>query len=245
MNEQIITNLYEFWKHIGKLTDKLTETDDYLAVSVNGSDWPNRIFNLKKDKDSIDEIQGLSQEEKLPDMITIAKPNNLKSYRGLDFVFVQKNMALDLRTITNKLSATENILRVVPGKDSGNFAKVASESFGYCVDYNVIDKIAAASDSVRLFIYQEDNECLGCGIIFFDSNNNAGLHMIGTIPKGRGKGLGKSMTERLLSEAKGANKKYCVLNASIMGEPIYRKLGFEPFGEIETYRIIKREATKD
>ncbi len=61
--------------------------------------------------------------------------------------------------------------------------------------------------------------------------------MIGTIPKGRGQGIGKSITEYLLHEAKQNGKNYCVLHASLLGESIYRKLGFKPYGELETYRI--------
>jgi len=32
-----------------------------------------------------------------------------------------------------------------------------------------------------------------------------------------------------------------VLNASKMGEPIYKKLGFQSYGSLETYRILKSE----
>lgn len=56
---------------------------------------------------------------------------------------------------------------------------------------------------------------------------------------GRGKGIGKSITEKLIGEAFINNAKYCVLNASKMGEQIYMKLGFSAFGIIENYTIIK------
>ena len=240
MNNQIINNLYEFWKEIGRLTNKQTETEYYSAVSMDNSDWPNRIFDLKNNNDIIIEILKLSQEEKLPEIITITKPNDLRSKPDFEFVFRQKNMALDLKSITNELSVNPNIKRVETEKDSIDFAKTASDSFGYRVDFNVVYKIVNDSESIRLFIHQEKSECLGCGIVFFDSNNNAGLHMIGTLPKGRGKGIGKSMTERLLIEAKENNMNFCVLHASLMGESIYRKLGFEPYKEIETYKILRK-----
>ena len=65
--------------------------------------------------------------------------------------------------------------------------------------------------------------------------------MIGTLPKGRGKGIGKGITEKLLSEAKENNMNFCVLHASLMGESIYRKLGFASYNKIETYKILKKE----
>ena len=240
MNDQIINNLYEFWKHIGRLTNRLTETQNYAIVSMDNSDWPNRIFDVKKDNEIIGKVHKLRPEEKLSELITITKPNNLSSNSDFEFVFGQKNMALNLNSFLDNISANPNIKRIDTEKDSIDFANTASESFGYRVDNNVVYKIVKNSKRVRLFIYQEDRECLGCGIVFFDSNNNAGLHMIGTILTGRGKGIGKCMTERLLIEAKENNMNNCVLHASLMGESIYKKLGFESFGEIETYKILKK-----
>lgn len=241
MNNQITQNLYEFWKHIGALNNRLIETKNYLAVSMDKSDWPNRVFGLANDNEIIEEIQKLSIENKLPDIITLKKPNRLNNNSGYEFVFGQRNMALDLNLISNINSPNPNIKRVKTENDSIKFANTASKSFGYLVDPNVVFKIVKNSKIARLFTYQEDNDCLGCGIIFFDSNSNAGLHMIGTLPKGRDKGIGKSMTEKLLMEAKDNNAIYCVLHASLMGESIYKRLGFELYDEIETYKILKNK----
>ncbi len=242
MNGKIISNLYELWEQIGNLTNKLSKTDNYSTVSMEGSDWPNRIFNLRNTTEALEEILQLSQEGILPEILAVTKPNDLRTNPNLKFVFGQKNMALDLKSITNKLLVNPNIKRVEIKESAIAFAKTASDSFGYRVDPDVIYKIVSESETIRLFIYKEMGESLGCGIVFFDSNNNAGLHMIGTLPKGRGKGIGKSMTERLLIEAIENKMTYCVLHASLMGESIYRKLGFESYNEIETFKIVRANA---
>ncbi len=121
------------------------------------------------------------------------------------------------------------------------FADTASESFGYKVDHAIIHKLSLTETAAKIFIHKNSLKTLGCGIVFFDSNKNAGLHMIGTIPEGRGLGIGTQMTMRLLKEVKARGCNYCVLNASEMGEPIYKKLGFQTYGELETYRILKAE----
>lgn len=239
MNEQIMDNLYQLWEQIGRLTNKLSKTENYSAVSLNDSDWPNRVFNLKNQTEALEEVIQLSQEGKLPDILTVKKSNDLRRNPNLEFSFGQKNMALDLKSYTNELVANPSIKRVKTKQDYIDFAKTASESFGSRVDSKVIYQMLNEPETIRLFIYQEEGECLGCGIVFFDSNHNAGLHMIGTLAKGRGKGIGKSMTERLLIEAKENHMNHCVLHASLMGESIYRKLGFESYEEIETYKILK------
>lgn len=237
MNAQIINNLYELWLRIGCLSPQLTENESYSAVSVEGSDWPNRIFNVKISSRSINAILHLSQEGRLPDLVTMPISNSSDVPSGFDLLFKQRNMALDLKLVPQDLNASPHINRVITKEDAINFANVASQSFGYKVDFNLIDEIVNNLLDVRLFIYQEKDEVLGCGMVFFDSNSNAGLHMIGTLPEGRGKGIAKSITERLLIEAKDNNMHFCVLHASIMGESIYRKLGFKSYGEIGTYRI--------
>lgn len=239
MNNQILNNLYEFWEHIGELNDRLNSTERYSSVSMDDSDWPNRIFDLKYDGNLIGEIKELSKKNELPEIITITKPNNLYKDTDFEFIFGQKNMAFGMDKFSKPKLLNPNIKRVSTENDAIKFATTASKAFGYIVDKKVVCEIINQSNKIKLFTYQENSESLGCGIIFFDSNDNAGLHMIGTLPKGRGKGIGKNMTEHLLIEAKEGNVKTCVLHASLMGESIYTKLGFKTFGEIETYRILR------
>ncbi len=239
MNTLIISNLYELWSQIGNMTNKLFKTQNYTAVSMGDSDWPNRIYNLKDDTESLTEILQLSRQNKLPGFIAIPKPNNLERNTNLEFVTQQKNMALGLELISNKTIINPNIKQVKTEKEAIYFADTASKSFGYKVDFQVVYTIVQNSETIRLFIFIENNVSLGCGLVFFDSNNNAGLHMIGTLPEGRGKGIGRSITEKLLIEAKEQGANYCVLHASVMGESIYKKLGFKPYGELATYKILK------
>ena len=110
MNNQIIENLYELWKHIGKLNNRLIETKNYSAVSMDISDWPNRVFDLQNDYGIIEEIQKLSKENELPEIITLTKPNKLNSNSDYEFVFGQKNMALDLDLISNNVIKNKNII---------------------------------------------------------------------------------------------------------------------------------------
>jgi predicted acetyltransferase len=44
----------------------------------------------------------------------------------------------------------------------------------------------------------------------------------------------------LLWEAKANKSENCVLHASAMSENIYKKFGFNSFGELETYRILEK-----
>ncbi|MFA6200932.1 MAG: GNAT family N-acetyltransferase [Bacteroidales bacterium] len=238
MNDKIINNLFEFWTYIGEITGLLIETENYKAISVSNSDWPKRVFAISDKTGLITEISGLSSIGKLPNMITLPKNNELKKDQSLELILVQKNMAINLSTIEYKSNKNENIFQVETKADAIEFAQTASISFGYKVDAEIVFKISQNNLRVRIFNYIKEKEYLGCGILYFDSYNNAGLHMIGTVPKGRGLGIGTQITKKLLSEAINNKNNFAVLHASIMGEPIYKKLGFISYGEIETYRIL-------
>ncbi len=235
MNEIIINNLYEFWEHIGILTGSIIKEKNYSAVSALDSDWPNRIFQVKH----ISALKEVVSDSNMPKLLTDGASLDLESNPNLKLYFTQKNMALDLDIFESDLSPDQNIIEVSSEEEADQFAETASLSFGYNVVSSVTKDILKKSKSIKMFLYKEESKVMGCGIIFYDSDDNAGLHMIGTIPAGRGKGIGKSMTEALLLEAKKAGSEYCVLHASAMGEPIYRKLGFQSYDNLNTYQIIE------
>jgi hypothetical protein len=240
MNEEILDNLYELWTYIGKKTGRLIENDNYKAVSMADSDWPNRVYSIATGKNTLTDVIDLIRGKLLPNIIAVPKPSDLGNHSHSKLLLVQRNMALDLKTIEKSHKISANIRQVLTKEEALIFAKTASQAFGYRVDGHVIYLLSKDSSRIRMFRYLQKNECVGCGIVFFDSNNNAGLHLVGTIPNGRGKGIGSNMTESLLCEAKVTKSNYCVLHASKMGENIYKNFGFVRYGELETYQILER-----
>jgi ribosomal protein S18 acetylase RimI-like enzyme len=240
MNKEILNNLYEFWSYVGKKTRRLVENNHYKSVSVIDSDWPNRVFSISDGKNILSEIIDLIRGKLLPNIIAVPKPNSLENRSYSKLFLTQRNMALSLKTEGMSLKDDVNIKQVRTKEDAFNFAKTASDAFEYKVDGNIIYLLSEDSSKVRLYNYLQNNEYLGCGIIFIDSNNNAGLHMIGTISNGRGKGIGTKMTKKLLLDARANKSEFCVLHASMMGENIYKKLGFNSFGKLETYLILDK-----
>jgi hypothetical protein len=239
MNDLITKNLFEFWDYIGRKNNIYIESSNYKAVCVKDSDWPNRIYAVEDKTEIYEEIINLSNQSLLPNIITLDNHSVFLNFNKIQPRLTLVNMSLDLNNYDSEIINNANIYQIESQSDAFDFAIIATESFGYKVDGMIVYNLIKDSSQSKLFIYKEKNEILGCGIVFFDKNNIAGFHMIGTIPKGRGKGIGKSITEKLISEALIHNSKYCVLNASKMGEQIYMKLGFSAFGKLENYTILK------
>jgi hypothetical protein len=65
-----------------------------------------------------------------------------------------------------------------------------------------------------------------------------GLYFVGTLPEARNKGIGFSITQKPLLEAKKLGLRAGILQASKMGYPVYLKLGFKEYGKMESYSWI-------
>lgn len=73
----------------------------------------------------------------------------------------------------------------------------------------------------------------------------AGIFNVGVVPDSRGRGVAKAVTSTALRFARELGCRYALLNATEMGEPLYRSLGFETLGYGQTWwlhrDVLERE----
>lgn len=69
----------------------------------------------------------------------------------------------------------------------------------------------------------------------FESDGVASLQWVGTVPAARTAGLGALVTVMATNLAFGRGASSCTLQASPMGEPIYRRLGYETIYRYEEF----------
>ncbi|MBB6502075.1 GNAT family N-acetyltransferase [Pedobacter cryoconitis] len=243
----IINNLFEFWNFVGNSSQTILFNPDFNAVIPGESDWPKRVFNLGNGTDPEGSIfKDLSvqiRENKLPDMLTLTASMG-SHYKeelteaGFKPKLKQLGMIIDLAEIKFPEVTAEIDFRAVENAgDADCFASIASQSFKYKVDGRIVASLLHQENSPGLFIGYETDRPVACGLIFYDQYGFAGLHMIGTLPEFRGRGMAAGVTVHLLKECIKAHRKYCVLHASAAGERIYSKLGFRPVEEINTYSL--------
>ncbi len=96
---------------------------------------------------------------------------------------------------------------------------------------------AAASvgtSAIRHFAMSRDRRIVATSALFLEGGL-AGIYAVATLETERGKGLGACATAMPLELARAAGYRTGVLQASTMGEPVYRRLGFERFGALQVF----------
>jgi ribosomal protein S18 acetylase RimI-like enzyme len=239
MKNKIINNLYELWKHIGANGQFLNSTEQYSYVKPHNYSWPSKIFELRASQVNFKELYQKIENGEIPNSISILENKTVEN-QLLEHKFVLrstvKGMYLDLREKDKPKNNFTSIEKVDDNLKATEFARIATDSFGYEVLSPTIISLIKSSQ-LKLFIGKHNNSYVSCGMVLLDKNGISGLHMIGTISEYRGLGLGKIMTNKLLLEAFINESKQVVLVASESGEIIYSKLGFITQGNLKSYSI--------
>lgn len=88
-----------------------------------------------------------------------------------------------------------------------------------------------AADRVRCFGVMKDGAFIATSSVFLHGGY-AGVYCVSTLAAERGKGLGAFITAKPLELCRAMGYRAGVLQASEMGAPVYRRLGFETFGAV-------------
>lgn len=93
-----------------------------------------------------------------------------------------------------------------------------------------------AASPCRLFLGRRDGVAVSCALAFLDGDS-VGLYGIGTPPEHRGQGYGSALTVAGIRWGASEGAETAVLQASPMGEPVYRSLGFETVFDVTAWGL--------
>lgn len=236
MKSKAIAHQFEFWEYLGEAGNFFLRDGGYSTISAENFTWPSRIFDL-----SSPDVKLLKQTIQLKGM-----PHSVAVEDGDGIGNELENNGFQMRSVVDGMtlllkpgmsfSISKNIVSVGNRKEIKIFANIASEAFGYTIYPSSLFGLLEAN-RVQLFMGKYKDDYVSCGILYLDSNEDSGLHMIGLKKDYRGLGLGKAMTSHLLHHSIKNGSERVHLVASKLGSPIYRKLGFQNQGYLKTYFI--------
>jgi len=240
MNNYSTTHLFEFWEYIGLKGRFFTNETSLKYTDPNVRTWPSKVFGIDRNNIDFKELHLRMKNGDLPNSLGLIEDNwteNQLRLHNFKKTSVVKGMYFKLPQKQKPTDNFQTIHAVNSTPKAHEFAKIASQSFGYTIDPKTIIALLNCTTKIRLYLGSHKGTFANCGIVFLDKKKLSGIHMIGTIPEKRGLGLGRIMTQKLIYEAYNNQSDMVFLVASKAGERIYSKMGFITDGALHSYAI--------
>ncbi len=208
--------------------------EDVTAV-IGKPWWPNYLvepcFSEETLENRIHEIREGIEQRKLPPILKFGpnpEPENLRMHLlKSGFVAMDHDppgMAIRLDDVNDGHSFQDD-LRIERVVDDAGLHEWLS--FFPLFEFDMF-RVLMESPEVRLYLGRIDGEAIGTSMMFL-SSGVAGLYQVEVSPEHRRKGIGTALTLAPMEDARQMEYGIAVLQASKMGEPVYRKIGFKSY----------------
>jgi len=236
-----LENLTLLWKLMGATKCPVIGMDKFLL----SYSWPYRCWPETRpapaDIASINKnIHQLKKTTILPILsiadATTRQLEKILKVNGFEIAFEQTAMYLDMNTY-NSHEPSNLIIKTISSKqDIERWTDIASVSFDYAIDVNVIDKIAPNPD-IRLVTAHINNRPVATAMLF-KSGTVMGIHQVGVLPVDRGQGIAAHLMNDILLLCRQSGAEYITLQASPTAIGLYEKSGFTAQYKIRNYQRI-------
>lgn len=158
---------------------------------------------------------------------------------GLSEFHRMPEMLLHERPLEPPLPAGVGVDLVRSRLDADQFWSVAASSYaslGFPQDVfdHYEDHTGLVADNVRAFLARRGEEPVAIAMTIV-TEGIAGIYWVGCVESARGQGLGRALTAIATNAGLDLGADVASLQASPMGEPIYRAMGYEP---VYDYRLL-------
>jgi ribosomal protein S18 acetylase RimI-like enzyme len=100
---------------------------------------------------------------------------------------------------------------------------------------------AALPEAGHVYVARADGRPVAC-VAGFDVEGDCAIWNVGTLPEARGRGLATALMRQALLDARDRGCATTSLQATAMGRPVYRRLGYRDLGVLEMWER-RRPAT--
>lgn len=147
-------------------------------------------------------------------------------------------MSFDLSAAPPSAPAAARIERVNDQQSFARWVTVVIDGFGFpesarALATGLFMALGYSDPFYQYLAWLGDEPAAAASLVLDDTN--AGIFNVATLPAMRGKGIGSAITAHALHEAHAAGRHSALLVASEMGEPVYRRLGFQTCGMVREY----------
>ncbi len=245
-------NLDDFYTKSSKHHNFISHIENKISwVSPVKADWPKAIFRADFEKSNVENeikiVKKLIQGKQAPNGWTdgpLTKPKNLGIFLekiGFSNVYQQAGMALDLKDLIYQVSDENKLIMeiVEDNEHLKQWTEVVSSVFGIKIDFELMEYLLLEPEAT-FYIGNLKGKHVS-SLMLYLSSGVAGLHAVSTLKEYRSRGFGLAISRRALIDAFKIGYKVGVLQASVLGERVYRKMGFQKYCDIFSYEIDNSE----
>jgi GNAT superfamily N-acetyltransferase len=212
-----------------------------ISWVINKPHWPSFLFNPRFEAGSLEvrlaQLGRNIEERRLPPIMKIgpsALPTDLINHleqAGGTNIYRPSGMAACLAKIRTDFAQPAGLV-IKKVTDSTVLQAWTALSSG--LDFTLFRRLLSESN-LRLYLGYLDGRAVATSMLFL-SSGVAGIYFVSVVPECRNRGIGTAITLTPLVEARGMGYQVAVLQASTMGERIYRQIGFEEFFRFNYYQ---------
>jgi hypothetical protein len=242
------------------LTHGWPKAEAYLGRDVSwcvtdiGFPTCNPIIRINLNPESVDGVLAMLTDKARKKKVNLhcwvtqnTRPANMADYltaNGFTKIGEPTSMAINLNHLNEENRAPKgfSIVEVKDKKTLKTWCKVAGTSFGvpeYVIPtmYDWCVREIEMKQPFKFYLGMLDGKPVATSNYYL-GEGVCGLYFVGTLPEARNKGIGFSITQKPLLEAKKMGYRAGILQASVMGKPVYLKLGFKEYGKMGSYSWI-------
>jgi GNAT superfamily N-acetyltransferase len=239
----IENNTTNFFLELGYLNnDEIMDSPEIKYVLTKN--WHSRIFMANFNESSASEnIKKIVSKIKkmhisvLWYITPMSRPKNLQNLlmdHGFKYQSQWRSMAIDLKKVPRKFNIHKGITikEVLNLDELKTWTDILVKSFEFpkvSISYKkYFCKLGVKNLKFQYYLGFLDEKPVASAMIF-KGKEAAGLFYIGTVHKARRKGIAEALTFYLLNKAKNEGYNISTVQASEMGYPLYKKIGFKEY----------------
>ncbi len=253
----IESNLFEFYWTVATFSGRPYYSDPFLSwVNCAPSRWPSTIFAanfLSADaEEKICFVKDSIRSGKAPNSWSIGPSTNpeelaeLLVRNGFEKVWGTAGMGMELSELKDGIDAPPGleITVVSDERDLRDWSRVVAVGLFGCAESEVVHfyelmRTLQDCDRLKLYLGRLSGRAAGSVTLFQSLDGVAGIYHVATLPEFRRRGIGRCVTLAPLVKARDAGAKAAILQATTLGEPVYRRLGFRTLCTLARYRLAE------
>lgn len=240
-------NLNTFYQLLAKASNTvIVEKNHYKTLQATEGTFPNFHFEPKltteNGKTIIESIRAKSKDgyptviktnPLTTDQITYELLNQHTSFKGS-----WTAMSLEIKKL-KLIQPIENlsIRKITDQEDIDDWCKIVEAGLmsGNPISHKMFYRLSQETNTFFYLAYF-DNQPVATAMTILEKEE-IGIYLIAILEEFRRKGIGQAITTIALSETAKIGGELVHLQATKLGEPVYRKIGFQKMMDIAVYRI--------